>query len=247
MERATKIFAAVYENTPHLSFEDIVDQFEATLRNCRSGQRTVSYDCDDIVLIEMPPLRIGMIWIPPDRAGQPHYLIVAVSVLHGDTLDAEAAGAVESRILEGLLARMPCDSLIRTGANRPVDSDLLDSVAQSVETFRPIPAPKHPFIGTYTGAPLHRELRDRRMAPQRAIAQAEKARNRAPSGGGDGKPCTGEPRPGTRREIGNSSVFVQGLLGAMNILVETAMNRSNLPRREIDENPLKRLRASKLH
>ncbi|MEZ5716359.1 MAG: hypothetical protein R3D85_15095 [Paracoccaceae bacterium] len=145
----THIVAALYREKPAMDFDDIVDEFELSLRGTNAGRRRLTYDYDDLVIIDSPPLRVGLAWVEPETPDQPWGLVIATGALTEALGDDAADDWAETALPEGfaaelgetVLARLghelPFDTALRATLNEPLGSDLLDRVASGLDTLMP--------------------------------------------------------------------------------------------------------------
>lgn len=145
----THIVAALFREKPPMDFDDIVDEFELSLRGANAGRRRLTYDYDDLVIIDSAPLRVGLAWVDPETPDQPWALVIATASLAQALGDAPlrdgadaalpdgAAAALGETALAQLGRELPFDTALRATLNEALDSDLLDRVASGLDTLMP--------------------------------------------------------------------------------------------------------------
>lgn len=140
MSNETHIVAAIYTEKPALRFEDIVDEFEQTLRANSTGRRSLTFDHDDLVIVEIEQLRIGLAWVAPEQPDDitdaPYSLVIATG-FDPDLPEAAEANAICAQMSEQILARtyeeMPYDTVFRATFPQALDTDLLDQIAGGLQ------------------------------------------------------------------------------------------------------------------
>ena len=141
MSAETQIVAAMYREQPALEFDQIVDEFEQSLRTNNSGRRSMTFDYDDLVIIEIGALRIGLAWVEPDCPEQPFSLVVATGAGpdHAqDSVSSETFARLADKILARIRKRIPYDTLIRAKLPSHLDSEILDHVACGLHGLKPV-------------------------------------------------------------------------------------------------------------
>lgn len=125
-----EIAALEYHAPPEMDFPDIVEEFDISSRALATQVRRLTWDGEDIALIDRERVRIALGWLPPARADHPHYLIIAMgppSARKGrPAFDADAYGVLLSRAIERVQGYLPYDGILRGPASQPVGSTLLD-------------------------------------------------------------------------------------------------------------------------
>ncbi|MDQ2089074.1 hypothetical protein [Marimonas arenosa] len=145
MSFETHIVAATYLEKPMLDFEDIVDEFELSVRGANTGRRTLTFDYDDIVIIDIEQLRIGLAWVEPDQSDGPYSLIVGTGAAPEDeahTVSPAFCARLSEKILARLKRELPFDAVTRATLPQALDSDLLDGVAARLHAAEPEAEPE---------------------------------------------------------------------------------------------------------
>ncbi|MCZ7675576.1 MAG: hypothetical protein M5U35_06520 [Roseovarius sp.] len=77
------VVAMEFRRPPSIAFRDIVEEFDIAFQMADSHTRALTWDNDDIALIDRDCVRVGLGWLPAQRAGQPSHLVVAVGTPPG--------------------------------------------------------------------------------------------------------------------------------------------------------------------
>ncbi|MDU8926497.1 hypothetical protein RXV86_03775 [Alisedimentitalea sp. MJ-SS2] len=143
MSVETNIVAAIYTQKPALKFGDIVDEFEQSLRTKSTGRRSVTFDHDDLVIVEIESLRIGLAWVAPETVpdepeseNAPYSLVIATGI-DPDHPEGEEAAVFCAQLSEQILARtydeMPYDTVFRAAFPNALDTEFLDQIAGGLQ------------------------------------------------------------------------------------------------------------------
>ena len=73
-----EIAALEYHAPPGMDFPDIVEEFDISSRALSSQVRRLTWDGEDIAIIDRERVRIALGWLPPSRRNRPHYLVIAM-------------------------------------------------------------------------------------------------------------------------------------------------------------------------
>ncbi|SLN72774.1 hypothetical protein ROG8370_03540 [Roseovarius gaetbuli] len=124
-----QIAALEYHDPPEMEFPDIVEEFDIAMQKISTQVRSLTWDGEDIALIDREAVRIALGWLPPVDADAPLYLVIAVgakTTKGGAGFDASAYEVLLRRIINRVRSFMPFDAVLRGEANRPVGSALMD-------------------------------------------------------------------------------------------------------------------------
>ncbi len=122
------IAALEYRTRPRLDFPDIVEEFDIALATERDAMRRLTWDCDDIALIDRGALRVALGWLPPVQSGQPWYLVIAAGAVPGMPGGPDNPDRMARAVVARLQDYLPADSHFFSAAQQPVGADLLDMV-----------------------------------------------------------------------------------------------------------------------
>jgi len=133
MSRQTygEIAALEYHGAPGMDFPDIVEEFDIASHGLATQVRRLTWDGNDIALIDRECVRIALGWLPPERADRPHYLVIAIGPpprrkARDTGFDRGAYGVLLERALERVGRYLPYDALLRGPSSRAVGAALLD-------------------------------------------------------------------------------------------------------------------------
>lgn len=124
-----QIAALEFFDPPGMAFPDIVEEFDIASQRLSPQLRRLTWDGDDIALIDRDSVRIALGWLPAEKAEQPSYLVLAVgprNAKRAPRLDPEAYEILTRRLVERVRSYLPFDAVLHGAANRPVGSTLLD-------------------------------------------------------------------------------------------------------------------------
>ena len=172
------VTALQFNSHPRMDFHDIVEEFDIALQKHPTQLRSLTWDCDDIAILDRESMRVALGWLPPDDAtsGQPWYIIVAVGARPGrrtPRFDTHAYEMLSKRLAERMRGYLAFDAVLRGPANRPVGADLIDATfdllrsnAGDIATGT-TPAPEDPV--TEDEGPFLNEARARTAARQPSL------------------------------------------------------------------------------
>lgn len=147
-----KITALEYSRRPHLTFADIVEEFDIAFQMVDSQKNGLSWSFEDIAIIERDYIRLALGWLPSTEPGMPWHLVIAVGGdqdQNSDRISPATYEFVTTQIIERLSEFLPFDAALHGDAHQPVDTDLIDAVFDllSVESgtgiaTNPMPVPE---------------------------------------------------------------------------------------------------------
>ncbi|MFU8776889.1 MAG: hypothetical protein ACNA7M_04395 [Roseovarius sp.] len=131
MSRQTygQIAALEFFDPPEMDFPDIVEELDIASQRLAPQLRRLTWDGDDIALIDRDAVRIALGWLPGGDDGQASYLVLAVGPRNAKrnvTLDPEAYEMLTRRLVERVRGYLPFDAVLHGTANRPIGSALID-------------------------------------------------------------------------------------------------------------------------
>ncbi len=125
-----QIAALEYHDLPEMGFPDIVEEFDIAMQKLSTQVRSLTWDGEDIALIDRETVRIALGWLPPVAENAPHYLVIAVGPQggkRGPRLDPDAYDTLMRRVIDRVRTYLPFDAVLRGEANQPVGSTLMDA------------------------------------------------------------------------------------------------------------------------
>ncbi len=124
------IAALEYHDRPGMDFPDIVEEFDIASHGLATQVRRLTWDGEDIALIDRESVRIALGWLPPERKDRPHYLVIAVGPpprRKGQaTFDPNAYTVLLERALERVGSYLPFDAVLRGPSSQAVGIALMD-------------------------------------------------------------------------------------------------------------------------
>ena len=130
MQTYGSVIALEYRVRPSIDFADIVEEFDIAFQMVDSRTRSLSWDCNDIAIIDRDYVRVALGWLPSEDEGEPTHLIVAVGVsedMGEETLDAASYEFLADRIVERTYEYLPFNAVLRGKASQPVSAELVDT------------------------------------------------------------------------------------------------------------------------
>jgi len=124
-----QIAALEFFDPPKMTFPDIVEEFDIASQRLAPQLRRLTWDGEDIALIDRDAVRIALGWLPAATEDRPSYLVLAVgprNTKRDGHLDPEAYEMLTRRLVERVRSYLPFDAVLHGAANRPVGSTLLD-------------------------------------------------------------------------------------------------------------------------
>ncbi|MDZ7709197.1 MAG: hypothetical protein U5K36_03185 [Roseovarius sp.] len=132
MSRQTygEIAALEYHAPPGMDFPDIVEEFDIASHGLATQVRRLTWDGDDIALLDRECVRIALGWLPPEHADRPHYLVIAIGPpprgKQRAAFDPAAYGVLLERALDRVSGYLPFDAVLRGPGSQSVGTALLD-------------------------------------------------------------------------------------------------------------------------
>jgi hypothetical protein len=125
-----QIAALEYHDPPEMDFPDIVEEFDIALQRLSTQVRSLTWDGEDIALIDRETLRIALGWLPPLSENAPQKLVIAVGpkdARRPAPIEAEAYDLLLRRVVERVREYLPFDAVLCGAANQPIASGLMDA------------------------------------------------------------------------------------------------------------------------
>jgi len=142
-----EIAALEYHLPPEMDFPDIVEEFDIASHALATQVRRLTWDGDDVAIIDRESVRIALGWLPPERTQRPHYLVIAVGPpgrKARTTLDPSAYQMLLHRAVERLRDYLPYDARLTGPAAQPIGSALLDRTFELLSATAPKTAKAKP-------------------------------------------------------------------------------------------------------
>jgi len=140
------IAALEYHTPPRLDFPDIVEEFDLSSNALSTQVRGLTWDGDDIAIIDREAVRIVLGWLPPASARKPHYLVIAVGPpgrKPRSVLDPDAYDVLLRRAIDRVRGYLPYDARLYGTATQPITSALVDQTFDLLSSTAPdVPAPE---------------------------------------------------------------------------------------------------------
>ncbi|GAW36182.1 hypothetical protein RA2_03252 [Roseovarius sp. A-2] len=123
------ITALEYHAPPDMDFPDIVEEFDIASHALATQVRRLTWDGEDVAIIDRESVRIALGWLPAQKAQRPHYLVIAVGQpgrRSRAALDPAAYDTLLRRAVERVREYLPFDAQLNGPAGLPVGSALID-------------------------------------------------------------------------------------------------------------------------
>jgi hypothetical protein len=123
------IVAMEFSRKPGIGFADIVEEFDIAFQMVDSRTRSLTWDCDDIAIIDRDNVRVALGWLPARTEGQSWHLVIAVGTpLKGEEVrvDPNSFRFLADRIVERTQDFLPSTAVLHGDARQPISADLVD-------------------------------------------------------------------------------------------------------------------------
>lgn len=124
-----EIAALEYHEPPDMDFPDIVEEFDIASHALATQVRRLTWDGEDMAIIDRESVRIALGWLPAQKAQRPHYLVIAVGPpgrRARAALDPAAYQTLLRRAVERVRDYLPFDAQLNGPAGQPIGSALID-------------------------------------------------------------------------------------------------------------------------
>ena len=138
-----------YRKKPKIGFLDIVEEFDISFQMADTGRRSITWDCDDVAILDRETLRIALGWIEPRKPGASWHLVIAVGCSPQGEKCPPAFGyfeAMSQHIVENTNSYLPYDTMMQGDASCAIGSELIDLVADLIDTSADQKADNTPYI-----------------------------------------------------------------------------------------------------
>ncbi len=125
------VIAMEFKARPSVSFEDIVEEFDVAFQMVDSKSRSLSWERDDVALIDRDYVRVAMGWLPSKSKGQPWHLVIAVGSSPDEDLskiEMSSYDFLADRILDRTNEFLPSTAVLRGEASQPIGGALVDTL-----------------------------------------------------------------------------------------------------------------------
>ncbi|MDR9484048.1 MAG: hypothetical protein RI566_02640 [Sediminimonas sp.] len=145
MSQATTCIVAclAYGAEPELSFPEIVSAFGDVLDAHSMQQRSISFDADDIALIDLDMMRIALGWYRPETADQSWYLAIAVGPSphsHRPTIPRRFSERLAQSVIDRINTDLPFDAVLWSDTTPPLDVDKMDQILDALGGVASMPS-----------------------------------------------------------------------------------------------------------
>lgn len=131
------VVAMEFKARPSLSFGDIVEEFDVAFQMVDSRTRSLTWESEDVAIIDRDYVRVAMGWLPSDKRGQPWHLIIAVGCSPTEDLDKIEMSSYDflaDRILDRTNEFLPSTAVLRGEASQPIAPALVETLFDLLRT-----------------------------------------------------------------------------------------------------------------
>lgn len=124
------VVAMEFSYKPSIDFADIVEEFDIAFQMVDSRKRSLTWDCDDIAIIDRDVVRVALGWLPAKQEGQPWHLVIAVGAgksAEAKTIDPNSYRFIADRIVERTQEYLPSTAVLHGDARQPISAELIDT------------------------------------------------------------------------------------------------------------------------
>lgn len=142
MMQNSTIAQFVFDRDPALDLPVLVQELDSALQGSGAGQRTITWDCDDLVLLDVEQSRFALSYGAASEPDQPRSLMISVGPnprSQGDTFDRDRHNQLCHMIAERLTARLGPDRTFWHNVKGPVTTDLIDDLFDRLPEFDATP------------------------------------------------------------------------------------------------------------
>jgi hypothetical protein len=135
MQTYGSVVAMEFRTRPSVDFKHIVEEFDTAFQMVDARSRSLSWDCDDIAIIDRDDLRVALGWLPANEADKRWHLIIAVGVppqIEAESIDIGSLRYLASAIAERTQDYLPFSAVMHGEATQPISADLIDIVFELV-------------------------------------------------------------------------------------------------------------------
>lgn len=131
------VIAMEFKARPSIAFSDIVEEFDVAFQMVDSQTKSLTWDCDDIAIIDRDYVRVAMGWLPSKSKGQPWHLVIAVGCAPKEDvtkIEMSSYDFVADRILDRTHEFLPSTAVLRGEASQPIGPALVDTLFDLLQT-----------------------------------------------------------------------------------------------------------------
>lgn len=124
------VVAMEFSYKPSIDFADIVEEFDIAFQMVDSRKRSLTWDCDDIAIIDRDFVRVALGWLPAKQDGQSWHLVIAVGTSKSNeptTIEPQSYRYIADRIVERTQEYLPSTSVLHGDAHQPIGATLVDT------------------------------------------------------------------------------------------------------------------------
>ena len=125
------VVAMEFRSRPSIDFADIVEEFDIAFQMVDTRTRSLTWDCDDIAIIDRDYVRVALGWLPAGDNCNRWHLIVAVGAAPGEDMskiEKSSFGFLADLIVDRTNEYLPSTAVLHGQANQPVSPQLIDKV-----------------------------------------------------------------------------------------------------------------------
>jgi hypothetical protein len=142
MMQNSTIAQFVFDRDTVLDLSVLVKELDLALQHSGAGQRTITWDCDDVALLDVEQSRFALSYGEPAAPDQPRSLMISVGPSPGsqtDSFDRQRHEALCHLIADRLKIRFEPDQTFWHNVKGPVTADLIDDLFDRLPEFDATP------------------------------------------------------------------------------------------------------------
>lgn len=132
----------MFNRDPALDLPVLVQELDSALQKSGAGQRTITWDCDDLALLDVEQSRFALSYSEPADDDAPRSLMISVGPnpkAEGAAFDRQRHDELCHMIADRLQARFEPDQTLWHQVKGPVTTDLIDDLFDRLPEFDATP------------------------------------------------------------------------------------------------------------
>ncbi|MEL7255205.1 MAG: hypothetical protein AAGL23_13590 [Pseudomonadota bacterium] len=145
------VVAMEFKARPKTSFEDFVEDFDLAFQMVDSSTRSLTWERDDLAIVDRDYVRVALGWLPSAGKGQPWHLIMVIGSPPDEDMSKIEPSSYEflaDRVLDRTQEVMPATAVLRGQASQPITAQLIDTLFSLLSSGAPDDARDTPNTGS---------------------------------------------------------------------------------------------------
>lgn len=125
------VVAMEFKARPKVAFQDFVEDFDLAFQMVDSITRSLTWERDDLAIVDRDYVRVAIGWLPSPGKGQPWHLVMVVGSSPDEDMSKVEPASYEflaDRILDRTHEFMPATAVLRGEAKEPITPELMDTL-----------------------------------------------------------------------------------------------------------------------